>query len=174
MKLFKHFFLFLFLFTFAYFFCVTAAADVINTNQISFTYDERGIFRVASPKDPYNAQVTSAQRPLSLVVRYRVEQDQWQSINFRQSSMVVSEEDGLIQYTFSNPESPLRVVQIFKTNDAGFDWDIELETTSDKSVTIGDLAIDIPINGPRGQNPQQIFEQGFMQHQFISGYGSFI
>lgn len=112
--------------------------------------------------------------PLTLVLRYQVGQGQWQDLNIRQSRMEASTEDGLIQYTFSDPASPLRLVQSFRTNGVGLDWDIELETIADKSVTIGDLAIDIPAIGPRGQNPQQIFEKGFIPHQFISGDGSFI
>lgn len=112
--------------------------------------------------------------PLTLVLRYQVGQGQWQDLNIRQSRMEASTEDGLIQYTFSDPTSPLRLVQSFRTNGVGLDWDIELETIADKSVTIGDLAIDIPAIGPRGQNPQQIFEKGFIPHQFISGDGSFI
>jgi hypothetical protein len=30
------------------------------------------------------------------------------------------------------------------------------------------------VNGPRGENPSQIFEHGFLKHQFISGDGSFL
>ena len=66
------------------------------------------------------------------------------------------------------------MIQTFKVNGVGLDWDIELETTTNKSIRIGDLAIDVPAVGPQGENPKQIFEHGFMPHQFISGNGSFI
>ncbi len=152
----------------------TANAEVLSTDHIRMTYDERGVAGIGSPQDPYGAQVTPPQRPLGLVVRYRIEQDQWQDVNLRQSQMETVAEDGLVRYVLSDPASPLRVVQSFATNDAGLDWDIELETTTAKPVTIGDLAITVPVVGPSGRTPQQIFERGFMGHPFVSGSSSFV
>jgi hypothetical protein len=131
---------------FVSFHCPIAIADEMKTDGVRFTYDERGVFGIASPQDPYGAQVTSSQRPLTLVVRYRVGQGEWQDLNSRQSRMEASAKDGVIQYTFSDPAGHLRLVQRFTATSVGLDWDIELETSSDKSVTIGDL-VNLPGNG---------------------------
>lgn len=157
-------------------FCLhgAAGAEVLSTDRIRVTYDERGVGGIGSPQDPYGAQVTSPQRPLGLVVRYRVEPGQWQDVNFRGSQMEASAEDGRVRYVFSDRACPLRVVQSFTANEVGLDWDIELETTGDQPVTIGDLALAIPVVGPRGRTPPEIFEHGFVPHQFISGSGSFV
>ena len=40
-------------------------------------------------------------------------------------------------------------------------------------MQVGDLGISVPSVGPSGENPIQIFERGFLRHQFISGHGSF-
>ncbi|MBN2562464.1 MAG: hypothetical protein JXQ75_16180 [Phycisphaerae bacterium] len=152
----------------------STGAEVLSGDRIRVTYDERGVAGIGSPQDPYGAQVTSPQRPLGLLLRYRVEQGQWQDVDLRRSQMEASAQDGLVRYVLSDPASPLCVVQSFSTNDRGLDWDIELETTTDKPVTIGDLAITIPVVGPSGRTPQQIFERGFMGHQFVSGSGSFV
>jgi len=174
MKPIKLIFLLPFLLVSVHFHCDTGFADVMDTNNIRFSYDERGVSGIASPKDPYGAQVTSGQRPLTLTVRYQVEQEDWQDLNISQSSLESRPRDSLVKYTLTDSASPLLLIQTFSTNGAYLDWDIELETTTDKSVKIGDLAINIPVVGPRGQNPPQIFEHGFMPHQFISGNGSFI
>lgn len=174
MKLKKFILLHLFLIVFVLFHCNTSVAEVMNTNDIRFSYDERGVSGIASPKDPYGAQVTSDQRPLALTVRYQVGQGDWQNLNISQSTLEARPQDSLVKYTLADSTSPLRLVQTFSSDEACLDWDIELETTTDKSVKIGDLAVNIPAVGPRGENPRQIFEHGFMPHQFISGSGSFI
>ncbi len=158
----------------AYACVVTASADTIQTDRIRFTYDERGILGIASPKDPYNAQVTSPQRPLSLIVRYRVEEGPWQELDVDQSRLEATADEGHVRYITTDVGCPLRLVQRFATNAVGFDWDIDLTTTTNQEVTIGDLAIAIPAVGPWGRTQQQIFEKGFLSHPFISGHGSFI
>src|SRR5262249_31311531 len=54
------------------------------------------------------------------------------------------------------------------------DWQLELEATTNTPVEVGDLAIQVPVAGPRGEQPKDIFEHGFLRHQFISGDGSFL
>jgi len=173
MKLLKIIFL-ICIFVFICLLCIPAFSDEIKSSDISFSYDERGVSGIASPKDPYGAEVTNPQRPLSLIVRYQIDQGDWQDLNLRQSQMEALVEDGLVKYTFADSQSPLSLAQTFKLNEGKLDWDIEIETTTDKAVRIGDLAISIRAVGPRGQTPQRIFENGFMPHQFISGNGSFI
>ena len=42
-----------------------------------------------------------------------------------------------------------------------------------QAVHVGDLGISIPVQGPTGATPADIFERGFLKHQFVSGAGSF-
>ncbi len=41
-------------------------------------------------------------------------------------------------------------------------------------VKIGDLAVNFPWRAPGGGNPNEIFEQNFTKHHYISGDGSFL
>src|SRR6185295_4312946 len=50
---------------------------------------------------------------------------------------------------------------------------IDLESAGKTAVTIGDLGISIPAQGTNGATPADIFERGFLKHQFVSGSGSF-
>src|SRR6185503_15267975 len=43
-----------------------------------------------------------------------------------------------------------------------------------RSVRVGDVSINVPVAGPAGENPEQIFERGFLRHKFVSGSGSFV
>ncbi|HEY9228082.1 MAG TPA: DUF5695 domain-containing protein, partial [Gemmatimonadaceae bacterium] len=77
-----------------------------------------------------------------------------------------------VTYT-SGANAPLRVTETYKTDGRVLDWTIDLEATGQQSVRVGDVGIALPVAGPTGENPQQIFERGFLRHKFISGDGSF-
>ena len=151
-----------------------AASGMIDKGSIHFAYSDRGISGLANPEDPFGARVTPSDRPLGLVVRYKVGENQWTDLNTRESRMEASPETGTVKYADSAPGGLLNVLQTFKTDGVVLDWMIDLETATASAVTIGDLAIDVPSIGPRGEDPKQIFERGFVRHQFVSGNGSFI
>jgi hypothetical protein len=69
---------------------------------------------------------------------------------------------------------PLRMIQAFEVGDQFLDWNIEIQSMMEFPVTIGDLAIPIPWKMPGGEDPEEIFEQCFTKHNFISGNGSFL
>jgi hypothetical protein len=69
---------------------------------------------------------------------------------------------------------PLKMVQTFEVGDQFLDWNIEVQSMMEFPVTIGDLAIPIPWKMPGGEDPEEIFEQCFTKHNFISGNGSFL
>lgn len=146
----------------------------MKSEYIRFNFDKRGLSGIASPQDPFEAAVTNPRRPLSLTVQYQVDDGNWQSLSLDQAQLQVQADEGIIQYVADTPKSPLKLVQTFTMNKKGLDWDIEIETTTDKPVRIGDLAVNIPSVRPSGGPPKKIFEKGFMPHQFISGNGSFI
>ena len=151
-----------------------AQQGIIEKGSFRFAYSDRGIAAVASPFDPYGAQVTRSDRPLALKLKYEGGTGDW--IELKQDAPVVqpeSAQDG-VSYTASPDRSPVKVIQTFKTNGAVLDWIIDVQSTAETPVTIGDLAISIPEIGPYGEEPRQIFERGFIRHQFISGNGSFL
>ncbi len=151
------------------------AAGVMEKGSFRFSHGDRGISGLGNPGDPFGALVTDAKRPLALSVRYRTSPaGDWKDLGTAQPRLEAMPQAGTVRYTLASPDLPLRVVQTFRTDGLVLDWSIDLEATTKAPVTIGDLAIQIPAIGPRGEEPNAIFERSFVRHQFISGHGSFL
>jgi hypothetical protein len=146
---------------------------VVDTGALHFSYSDRGVTGLVSKDDPFGAEVTSPEQPLALTVHYKTAGGDWIT-NRNRFQLAVSPGTNALTYTLSDSNSPLRIVQTFNAKGATLDWNIDLENLTTAAITIGDLAVDIPTGGPTGENPKQIFEHGFIKHQFISGNGSFI
>lgn len=155
---------------------LSRAADsgVLEKGQIHFRYNQRGVSGLMSLDDPFKAEVTPPNSPLRLTVRYRSGDSDWKNLDLNQSTLDAQPADGVVKYTLSGANSPLNVVQTFKTDGRVLDWNIDLANTSNTPVEIGDLAVDVSTVGPSGEDPAQIFEHGFIKHQFVSGNGSFM
>src|SRR5262245_49500487 len=164
-----------------------SSAGTIERGNFRFAYDERGISLLAHSHDPFGATLTSATAggrggrggapsappTLALTVSYRAGADTaWTTIATRGATWNASPERGSVTYT-SAANAPLRIAETYRIDGRALDWIIDLESTSDRDVHVGDVGISIPVAGPTGENPQQIFERGFLRHKFISGSGSF-
>jgi len=155
---------------------------VIERGDFRFACDERGVSALANPRDPFKATLMPAVGPrggrspvLGLTVCYRGgETGEWTDIASRGPDWTASPEAGTVTYTSGGAGSPLEVVETFHTDGRVLDWTIALESTGAAPVEVADLAVSIPAAGPYGEDPAQIFERGFLRHQFVSGAGSFL
>ncbi len=155
---------------------------VVEKGGFRFSCDERGVSALADPNDPFKATLMPAAgmrggRPpvLGLAVSYRTDETAaWTDLPSRGPEWQASPEAGRASYTSGASGVPVRVVETFRTDGRALDWTIALESTATTPVEIGDLAISIPTAGPYGEDPAQIFERGFLRHQFVSGAGSFV
>ncbi|HSA94769.1 MAG TPA: DUF5695 domain-containing protein, partial [Acidobacteriota bacterium] len=155
---------------------------VIEKGEFRFACDERGVSALADPNDPFKATLMpaagtrGARAPvLGLAVSYRSGRAAgWTDIASRGPEWKASPEAGTVAYTSGGESAPVKVIEAFGTDGRVFDWTIDLEATTAAPVEIGDLAISLPTAGPFGEDPAQIFERGFLRHQFISGAGSFV
>lgn len=147
------------------------SAGTIEKGNFRLLYDERGIIGLANPQDPFGAEMIPRGQRLGLNVRFKTEDGDWRDVVTGYDS---SADKARVIYTNGATNGSLKVTQTFKTDDAALAWDIALEATTNSAVEIGDLAINIPVVGPRGEEPKEIFEHGFLKHQFISGSGSFL
>ncbi len=112
---------------------------------------------------------------LGLAASFRTDGDgPWSDLGPRGPAWTASPEAGTASYTSGGPGSPVKVAETFRTDGRVLDWTIDLESTAAQPVEIGDLAVSIPVAGPYGEDPAQIFERGFLRHQFVSGAGSFV
>lgn len=162
------------------------AAGTIEKGNFRFAYDDRGISLLAHAHDPFGATLTtgagggrgrggapSAPATLGLAVSYRVGADTNWIVAPRGTNWSVSPERGAVTYASTGANGPLRLTETYRTNGRSLDWIIDLENTGSRAVSVGDVGITIPVAGPTGENPQQIFERGFLRHKFVSGAGSF-
>ncbi len=166
-----------------------APAQVITRGEFSFAYDERGISELKHPADPFGAMVTTPastgrggrggapQGPpraatLGLTLAFQVgNATDWQSVADR-GPMTAAPEAGTVQYSTGGASAPLAVTETYRTDGAALDWTIELKAGR-SPVRVGDFGITLPVQGPSGATPADIFERGFLKHQFVSGAGSF-
>ena len=151
-----------------------AVTAVVDAGSLHFSYNALGITGLSSKGDPFAANVTSPQRPLALSVHYQPAGGSWIT-NTNLFKLTVSERTNAFHYALDDTNSPLQIEQSFTTDGTVLDWNIDLENRTNVPITIGDLGVEIPEVGPRNsEDPKQIFERGFIKHQFISGNGSFI
>jgi hypothetical protein len=150
------------------------AGGTMENGAFHLAYDEHGITGLSNPHDPFGAQMLAQGQRLGLMVKFRAANGEWTDFPANQSQLSVVPNDRAVIYTSGKTGDPLKLTQTFKTDGATMDWEIELAAATNSPVEIGDLAINIPAPGPRGEEPKEIFERGFIKHQFVSGNGSFI
>ena len=97
----------------------------------------------------------------------------WINVSTRGQRWDARPHQGVITYSNTGGEAPLKVTETFKTDGKVLDWTVALEAAGSAAVRVGDLGINVPVSGPWGEDPIQIFEHGFLRHQFIEGAGSF-
>jgi hypothetical protein len=166
-----------------------AAATVIDKGDFRFAYDARGVSALANPHDPFGATLTpaattggrggggrggaAAAQTLGLTLIYRAGAGgEWVTAP-RGPKMTPGTDGGSVTYSNAGDTSPLAISETYKTDGKTLDWTVELATTGATPVHVGDLGISIPNVGTGGNTPEQIFERGFLKHQFVSGAGSF-
>lgn len=136
-----------------------------------------------NPADPFAAVVTTpassgrgtaAPQPaatLGLTIAYQSRNDAGWTTIARRGAMTASPESGTVRYS-TKGAGPPDVTETNATDGRTLDWTIDLAATG-ADVRVGDLGISVPVRCPTGENPAQIFERGFLKHQFVSGAGSF-
>ncbi|NTV80540.1 MAG: hypothetical protein HGA24_03855, partial [Candidatus Aminicenantes bacterium] len=155
---------------------------VVEMGDFRFACDERGVSALANPNDPFKATLMPAAgergaRPpvLGLAVSFRTGRTAgWTDIASRGPEWTAAPANGAVVFTSGGGGVPVKVVETYRTDGRVLDWTIDLESTAATPVEVGDLAISIPAAGPYGEDPAQIFERGFLRHQFVSGAGSFV
>ena len=148
---------------------------MIRTDHFIVTYDHRGITGLWNPHDRFHADLLSPGGRLGEpVLTYRVEEGDWLPIYTGARKLEAKPEKGRLTYTDGDPGSPLKMVQRFQIQDGTLDWSIEIETTMNFPVVVGDLALPIPWRFPSGPDAETLFERSWTKHHFIAGHGSFL
>lgn len=151
-----------------------SSGGTIEKGDFRFTYDSRGVTGLANPHDPFGAQIIPQGQRLGLLLRYRAGDGDWAVVPAASFRTSASPDGATVVCASTETARPIRVTQSLTTDGNALDWTIDLENSTNAPIEIGDLAVNIPAAGPRGENPSEIFEHGFLRHQFISGNGSFV
>jgi hypothetical protein len=146
----------------------------LETGSFLIAFDEHGVTGLANPKDPFGAQMLAAGQRLGVLVRFRTGGTNWLELPSNQMRLARAPSAAELVYTNESPKAPLKLTETFTIDGATLDWNLDLETATNVPVEISDLALQVPVAGPRGEQPKDIFERGFLRHQFISGDGSFL
>jgi hypothetical protein len=156
------------------------SSGIIEKGTFRFAYDERGISLLSHAHDPFGATLTTAATTgrgrggaptpaatLGLTLSYQDGSDTaWTTLSTRGPASAGSD-----RVSYTTTTVPLSVQETYKTDGRRLDWTIDLSAT--RAVRVGDVGITIPVAGPTGESPKQIFERGFLRHKFVSGAGSF-
>lgn len=143
----------------------------ISSGNIEADFTRRGITSIICTDDPYRASPVAGSfgRP---VIRYRIGEGDWLTHNMGSTEMTSS--DNTVNYRHYITGMPMSLEQEFRAENGGINWRMKLKTEMEFPVKIGDFAIPVPWNTPRGGEPVDIFERGYTKHHYIAGDGSFI
>jgi len=150
------------------------SSSPFENGSFRIAFDEHGVTGLANPKDPFGAQMLAGGQHLGVLVRFRTGDTNWLDLPPSRMRLAKASGNAELVYTNEAAEAPLKLTETFTTDGTALDWNLDLETTTNAPVELGDLAIQVPVAGPRGEQPRDIFERGFLRHQFISGNGSFL
>lgn len=166
-------------------------SGTVERGSFRFVWDERGVSGLAHPRDPFGAVIVPvAPRPvggdrgggpaagasaapatLGLALAWRAGDGDWLQLPPR--SAPVGADAGSVVYQSIAADGALRVREAYRTDGRVLDWIIDLHASGTESVTVGDLAVSLPVQGPQGENPKAIIERGFLRHHFVAGDASF-
>lgn len=107
-------------------------------------------------------------------VLYQMREDGDWINHYDWSDSLRKETDTRLVYTDYQEGVPLKVERIFEAVGNGLDLTIRLESMRAFPVSIGQLALPLEWARPSGENPEFIFEQSFIKHQYIGGNGSYL
>jgi hypothetical protein len=144
----------------------------LENNAISCLISDKGITSISSPQDPYRANVVKGlwTRPS---LTYQILDGDWLDL-FSDTNRIIINNDSSISIVDYQPGMPQKMETKYSLNAAGVDMDIIIESMMKWSFNIGDLSISLPAITPNGSTPEQIFEESYTTHEYISGNGSFI
>ena len=146
-------------------------AKIFKDSNIIVELNHQGITKIMSPNDAHKANIVSSVWGKAQV-QYEIVKGSPLSL-YTDETTVLQKDNGRI-YTDFISGMPVKMERTISVIDGGIDWTIKIENMSKFPLSIGDLAIPLPWTKPSGENPEYVFEKGFVEHQHIAGNGSFI
>lgn len=144
-------------------------------NHITVEFNSLGISRISSPDDKYDANLVSAGDIWGKAeILYRVGSGAWLDIYTGQTKVEWVSPDKVV-YRNSSEGTTMNLIRTFEKIGNRIDCTIKVESRIPYPLTIGDFSIPFPVSSPYNFSiPDDIFEQGFLKHQYIGGDASYL
>ncbi len=153
--------------------CFVALSISSQNSPIKVSYNSQGISEITTPKDAFNANIVARGNVWGKAnVQYKIGDGDW--LNIHTGDTKASKTETTHIYTDYIEGMPIKMERTFTEKNNGIDWNITVENKSKFDIEIGNFSIPIPWNKPVGENPEYVFQQGFVEHQHIAENGSFI
>lgn len=148
-------------------------ARVFKGSEFLAEFNDEGLSRFSSTEDKFNANIVAKDEVWGNVnLKYRVAGGDWLSV-YKDSAKAELISPNKMSYTDYKKGVVMKMERTFEQVGKALDWTIKIQTMMNIPVTIGDLSITLPWARPAGENPNYIFEQTFIKHQYIAGNASF-
>ena len=136
-----------------------------------------GIASLKRRSDAFDTDyIQSGRRLGEVVLRFRENEGEWQTVDTRESTDAVVESSpggGTHRATYRITRAGAPALQLdvrFTIGDATIDWDVSVENLTSAAIEVGDLAVSLPMNGNFRDHPTT----AVLKHSLISGDGSFL
>ncbi|MDD4697469.1 MAG: DUF5695 domain-containing protein [Fermentimonas sp.] len=164
-----------------FFLCVTFTTSsqtpniVFDSEEMSVQFNRTGISAIYSHKDTLKANPVrfgDAWGKANIV--YKVGSGAWLNVN-TSNTVINRPSPNKIVYSNSNEGTTMNLYRTFEKFDNKVQCKIKAVSRVSFPQTIGDFYFDFPVNTPQNfSKPDDIFEQGYVKHQYIGGNGSFL
>tara|TARA_R110002049_G_scaffold38978_6_gene120443 strand:- start:29519 stop:32272 length:2754 start_codon:yes stop_codon:yes gene_type:complete len=152
---------------------IYAQNQTIQDASMIVELNSKGITKITSPHDVHQANIVNRGSEWGMVqIKYQIGGRSWLDIHTGDTSIEKNATETI--YTDYIKGMPIKMVRSFSLTDGGIDWNIEIKNMSKFPINIGDLSIPLAWTKPAGEDPDYVFEQGFVKHQHIAENGSFI
>lgn len=138
-------------------------------------FNNVGLSSIQSKADDYNANIIKAGSVWGQVnVKYRVKDGAWLDI-YRDQPVVEYPSSNTVSYSNIAVGTALNLIRTFERSEDKLTCTFRIKNCSDFPIEIGDLSFPFPISTPNSfGNKDDIFEKGFIKHQFIGNDGSYV
>lgn len=146
---------------------------VFKGSEFLAEFNDEGLSRFSSTEDKFNTNIVAKDEVWGNVnLKYRVAGGDWLSV-YKDAAKAELISPNKMSYTDYKNGVVMKMERTFEKVGKALDWTIKIQTMMNIPVTIGDLSITLPWARPAGENPNYIFEQTFIKHQYIAGNASF-
>jgi hypothetical protein len=148
-------------------------ARVFKGSEFLAEFNDEGLSRFSSTEDKFNANIVAKDEVWGNVnLKYRVAGGDWLSV-YKDAAKAELISPNKMSYTDYKKGVVMKMERTFEKVGKALDFTIKIQTMMNIPVTIGDLSITLPWAKPAAENPNYIFEQTFIKHQYIAGNASF-